>query len=123
MELHALALEFGVAVFFAEVLDLLAKEILIHGTDLLANEHELAVHDLTLLHTVVAENVDGVALHLVVDAARAAGAHHQELVRFVQTVKDRAVFGGHGGAVLGQCAVQIKADQSFHENAFRQWNE
>ena len=82
MELHRLTIIFGIAVFFSEILAFLEEHLLVWNHLVLADDTELAILDDSLLHTVVSDNIDRILVHLVPDARRIAGTHHDDLIPF-----------------------------------------
>ena len=112
MEFNALARKFGKSVFLAEHFDVLCGAFAVAGKNGVADEVErlcfLVV--LRVLQAVVAEDIDGVALHLVEDSGAHTRADHNNAVFFRESVEDRAVAVVKRSAMLSESAVEVKGD-------------
>ena len=65
-----------------------------------------------VLHAVVSDDIDGVPVHLLENAAAAPRSHHQKPVAPGQLVENGAVERLQMRLVLCQCAVKIKRHDS-----------
>ena len=69
-----------------------------------------------ILQTVVADDVNGIMVHLVENTHALARAYHQQLVaHLTQTVENCFILLIQRGLVLGQRTVQVKSDQFNHD--------
>ena len=64
-----------------------------------------------VLQSVVAEDVDGVAPHLLEDAQTAARADHEQAACAAERVEDAARLVRERGLVLGESAVEVEGDK------------
>ena len=64
------------------------------------------------LHSVIADNIYGVAVHLTEYAAAHPCADHQKLVLCAQRIQHTEIGLGKLRLMLSECAVKVKRDQS-----------
>ena len=65
---------------------------------------------LSVLQTVVADNVDGELLQLIEDPHDLSGTGHHQMVLLRQCFQRGTVFGSQRLLVLGQCAIEIHSN-------------
>ena len=70
------------------------------------------------LHSVIADNIYGVAVHLTEYAAAHTRTDHQKLILCPQCVQDTEIGLGKLRLVLSERAVKVKRDQSYVIHSF-----
>ena len=86
MELNRLAFIVSVAIFLTKFVALLQNPFLVNLNRIFTDNLELTVNDLTLLHAVVADDINGIVIHLMINARAIAGGNHHKLITLFKAV-------------------------------------